>query len=164
MRRLLFCLLFLAGAALPAIAQDQVRLAEPAPAATATPDAGPAAATENLAGALEKVQARRGISWKQRRALGLTFRNVRKTLSALNADGDLEGVAASELPVMVLDRLVDDNPRAYATAELDWDAILNFLERLIPLILRLIELFGAAELLEGAAPWYATTPRPLLAA
>jgi hypothetical protein len=40
-----------------------------------------------------------------------------------------------------MEELVQQNPQAYAAAAPDWDAILEFLEKLIPLIIQIISLF-----------------------
>ena len=82
------------------------------------------------------------LSIRERRAMGLTFRNVRKQLSVMKKAGELEGKDVSTISVEVLNRLVQDNPKAFSNPKLDWDNILSFLEKLIPLILKIMMLFG----------------------
>lgn len=102
---------------------------------------------ENVQAPLTKTEATEllkaeGSSRQQRRAMGITFRNLRLKLKEMKAAGELEGLTRPEISVMVLDRLVTDNPKAFADPSLDWDGLLAFIERLIPLILKLISLFG----------------------
>lgn len=82
----------------------------------------------------------------QRRKLGLTFRNVLRTTRALRNDGKLEGLAREEIAVVVLTSIVEQRPQAYADPMLDWDALLAFIERLLPLILKIIEMFSTQTL------------------
>jgi len=137
MKRFFLCLLVLFVLLLPGAAQDTATWrAEGAEA----PAAG--AETSDLAGAAAEVAGRRGISGRQRRDLGLTFRNLRQVVRDLHAEGRLEGLSRSDLALVTLDTLMEANPKAYANDQLDFDAILNFLERILPIILKLIELFG----------------------
>jgi hypothetical protein len=82
-----------------------------------------------------------GLTFRQRRAMGLTFRNVRLELKTMQAAGDLEGKDRATVSAEVLDRIVSKNPKAYADPSLDWDAVLAFVERLVALILKIIALF-----------------------
>ena len=78
-----------------------------------------------------------------RRHLGLTVRNVVRTLEAMKADGSLAGYVrqtergdrvldTSALAVAVADRIAGENPKAWA--DVDWEAVLAFLERLLELL------------------------------
>lgn len=78
---------------------------------------------------------------RQRREMGLTFGNVRKLLEKMKADEELEGKTNAELAVEVLHNLVDGRPAAFNDPEIDWEKLLTFIEKLIPLILKLISLF-----------------------
>jgi hypothetical protein len=42
----------------------------------------------------------------------------------------------------IAQELAVDNPKAFGDPSLDWDAILAFIEKLLPLILQLISIFG----------------------
>ena len=81
---------------------------------------------------------RTGLSFRQRREMGLTFRNVRKVLKDLRETDseEFETLSHEELAVIVTDTLVVENSSAFHNAALDWDAILDFLTRLISLILK----------------------------
>lgn len=87
----------------------------------------------------------------QRRKLGLTTANVCRVLRDMKASGELEqfkstgedGKAAidcSSLAVAVADRLASESPQAWAEGEIDWDAIIKFLEQLLELILKYLPL------------------------
>lgn len=78
---------------------------------------------------------------RQRRAMGLTFKNVMGLLKEMNADGDLEDKTMPELAVEVLHNLVDGQPAAFKDPEIDWDSLLAFLEKLIPLIVKILGWF-----------------------
>jgi len=91
---------------------------------------------------LAPAKIRRGLTFRQRRELGLTFRNVRRLLAEKQKAGELEGRDTAELAVEVFNDLVTENPQAFSDPSLDWDAILAFLEKLIPLIMQLISLFS----------------------
>ena len=79
---------------------------------------------------------------RQRRAMGLSFRDVRKLLEEMGADGDLGEKTNAELAVEVLGNAVNARPAVFRDAAIDWDKLLAFLEKLIPLILKIIALFG----------------------
>jgi hypothetical protein len=101
------------------------------------------AAVAVSAPAAEEERVERRLGYRERRALGLTFRNVRRVLDEMDQDGELEGKSSSMLAVEVFDHLVDENPQEFsAVAEVDWDAILDFLTKLIELILKLLILFS----------------------
>ena len=84
-------------------------------------------------------EAGRMASRKERRAMGVTFRGVRQAVNELQASGELSpdpGMAS----VQVMAVLQGDNPKAFqdaAVAEIDWDELLSFIERLIALIMAL---------------------------
>jgi len=78
----------------------------------------------------------------ERRRLGLTIRNVKPIVERLQAEGQItEETPPSTAAVMVFEELVSADPKAYADASIDWDAVLEFLEKLIPLIIAIISLF-----------------------
>jgi len=79
---------------------------------------------------------------RQRRAMGLTFRNVRKLLEEMQADGDLGEKTNAELAVEVLSNAVNTRPAVFRDAAIYWDKLLAFLEKLISLILKIIGLFA----------------------
>ncbi len=86
-----------------------------------------------------------GIGRKQRKAMGLTFRNVRKTIVQLQGTGDItEDMTTEEVSLVVFDFLVEQNPQGFSGGDpsRDWDSFFAFLERLVALLLKLMALFG----------------------
>ena len=85
---------------------------------------------------------REGLTIRERREMGLTVRNVSRVLQELDKAGEInEETTTEEAAVMVLSVLLADNPAAFQDPAIDWEAILAFLERLIPLILQIIAIF-----------------------
>ena len=74
--------------------------------------------------------------------MGLTFGNILRIVRDMKTTGQIGAVDPGEamIAVLVLDRLVGERPEAFRDAQIDWDALIEFLERLIPLILRIIDL------------------------
>jgi len=93
-------------------------------------------------GTFKKLEARRGLSFKQRRAMGITIKNIRLKLVEMKKDGRLDDVTQADVATMVLGELITDNPKAFSDPSIDWDGIIAFIERLIPLILKIMALFG----------------------
>ena len=87
---------------------------------------------------------RKSSSRRDRRAMGLTFRGVRKALVELRGSGVVtDGMTTEEVSIIVLDYLVDANPQAFGgDPQRDWSGFLDFLENLIPFILKIMALFG----------------------
>ena len=99
---------------------------------------------------------RKGLTWKQRREMGLTIRNIRRVMAEMQQKGELVGKSRDIVAAEVMERLVTENPKAFydAGVDWDWDAILAFIERMIPLIMTLISLFSDA-MLPADLPVYA---------
>lgn len=85
----------------------------------------------------------------QRRKLGITTPNVVKVLQQMKAEGELEQyrtvagdgtvtVDCSSLAVAVANRLATEAPEAWA--DIDWDAIIAFLEKLLELLIKFLPL------------------------
>jgi len=92
-----------------------------------------------------EVAAPAKLTRKQRRAMGITIKNMRLKVRELKEAGELEGLTNEELSAEVMGQLLSENPKAFASAEevgIDMDGILAFIERLMPLILMLMQLFG----------------------
>ncbi len=70
---------------------------------------------------------------RQRRRMGVTFRNVRQILKGM----DVNDRSPEELSVEVLGLLLAEAPDAREDAAIDWDRLLAFIEKLIELIIRL---------------------------
>lgn len=83
---------------------------------------------------------RRSLSIREARELGVTLASVRSCVQELREQGEIdETTSRAEIAALVTDRLMEKNQEAFAaSAGLDWEAILAFIERLLPLILRLL--------------------------
>ncbi len=108
-----------------------------------------------------KPEKRRALDRKTRRKLGLTIKNIRRATKALYKAGELEDMGRAEIAAAVLDKITGENPKVFADPTLDWDALLDFIERLIPIILRLIELFAVDMQLGPAIVIHAGLPPPI---
>lgn len=90
----------------------------------------------------ESVEAR-GLTFIQRQKMGLTFGNCLRVARQLKKAGTLSedaDVAAAQIAA----ELAKENPKAFeSTSAVDWDAILAFIEKLIPLIMQIISMFMA---------------------
>ena len=89
----------------------------------------------------EVAEARAELGLIQRRKLGLTLANVLQTAAKLKKDGKLsddEDVATGQIAAAMALK----NPSAYAEAALDWEKILAWIEKILPIILQLISIFG----------------------
>jgi hypothetical protein len=93
------------------------------------------AAEDTLAQTLDRRDMRRA---------GLTVLNVRRRVKQMARSGELtRDMSRDRIREIVMDDLMGDNPRAFENfGAVDWDAILAFIEKLLPLILQLIALFG----------------------
>lgn len=78
---------------------------------------------------------------RERRKLGMTIGGVRRAVKQLEADGDLDKADVSGTAAQVLGILHGKDPQAYVEAmgDRDWgaffEALLAFLEKILPLIL-----------------------------
>ena len=105
-----------------------------------------AAETIKIGGETPEVNTRAdssdGLTRRQRRALGVTFRNIRRVASELKKAGELSDDPAIA-SAQVLKVLTEENPKAFEeeAAAINWDALLDFIERLLELILKFLPLF-----------------------
>ena len=90
---------------------------------------------------MELVEGRIGII--QRRRMGLTLGNLIAVAREAKAQGRLDNAEThADMTAVLLQGLVASNPQQFANVSgPDWDAIFEFIERLIPLIMLLIGLF-----------------------
>jgi hypothetical protein len=85
----------------------------------------------------------RGLTFRQRREMGLTVINVIRVTRQLASDGTIsKDTPQDEVIDAVINQLVFENPKAAADPTIDWEAIAAFLERIMPLILTILSLFG----------------------
>ena len=118
--------------------------AVPTPAVSVVIGSEPTLATPPTADEKEqfaKLQAKPGLTWKQRRAMGITIRNVMGKMREMQRNGELEGKGHSTIAADVMQELIEENPKAFADPSLDFDVILEFIKRLIPIVLMLFTLF-----------------------
>ena len=97
----------------------------------------------------ETVESRLGVI--ERRKLGLTFGNALRVARKLHSEGSLVTDDSQTAAAQVAAAMVAENPELFkatvADGERNWEeffnSVVSFLEKLMPLILRLIEIFGA---------------------
>jgi hypothetical protein len=89
------------------------------------------------------VGRRIGLSWIQRRRMGVTPLNMARVVKRLQQEREgFDEWTQEEIAAEVLNELVNENPKAFADAgAIDWDGLLALIERLLPIILQLIALF-----------------------
>lgn len=88
----------------------------------------------------DKVEA---LPFMQRRRMGLTLAGVISATRRLAKDGEISrSMDRSEIVELVAMEIANQNAPAWAEApSIDWDAVLAFIEKLIPIIMALIALF-----------------------
>lgn len=79
---------------------------------------------------------------RQRRDMGLTLVNLTRKAKQLKDAGVItDDDDARDVAIEIGDLLFADNPKAFADPQINWDDVLAFIEKLIPLILKIIALF-----------------------
>lgn len=88
-----------------------------------------------------------GLSRRQRREMGITWRGVSQAVRELRKSADWDADAprkeiAANVALVLMDH--DDYAAAWGDnpAELDWALIIEWIEKILPLILKLISLFA----------------------
>ena len=81
------------------------------------------------------------INFRKRRKLGLTIPKIAVTAKALKEAGELDGLSREEIAEAIADEIMGASPRAFAELGVDWDSVLAFIEKLLPIILQLIAMF-----------------------
>jgi len=103
----------------------------------------------NLWGELEVADPKvelAGLSWRERRAMGLTRFGVYRAVRQLQASVEWDPEAPLKLIAADVAMVISGHPD-YANvwdkniADLDWDTILEWIEKLLPIILKLITIF-----------------------
>lgn len=97
----------------------------------------------------QTLESRLGVL--ERRKLGLTFGNALRIARKLHREGSLVSDDSQSAAAQVAAAMVAENPELFRTAaadgERDWEeffsALIAFLEKMMPLILQLIEIFSA---------------------
>lgn len=80
----------------------------------------------------------RMMNWREQRKAGVTFLNIRRVVKGMTEEERKQ--PAKLLAVVVLDKLMDENPRGFFE-DIDWDELLEFIEKLIALILKFLPFF-----------------------
>jgi hypothetical protein len=89
------------------------------------------------------LERRRTLTFRQRRDMGLTLVNLVRVTRQLAAEGVVDkDTPPEELRDAILSRLAAESPEACADPTVDWDAVLQFLEKLLPFLLQILALFG----------------------
>ena len=60
------------------------------------------------------------LTFRERRRMGVTFRNVLRLTREMKAAGELEDISQSEVAAAVLERIIAENPQAFADPSVDW--------------------------------------------
>ena len=91
----------------------------------------------------DTVGRRSGLSWRQRRRMGVTPLNMARVVKNLKEQHeDFDEWSQEEIAAAILDELVNDHPQAFAeVGAIDWDGLLAFIEKLLPIILKIIAMF-----------------------
>lgn len=82
------------------------------------------------------------MTWRERRAAGITIRGVLKTARQLHAAGALDGLEADDAAIVVMDGMLADKPQWSRDPKFDFDSLLAWIEKIMPIILQLIAIFG----------------------
>ncbi|HUT88708.1 MAG TPA: hypothetical protein VMY37_04380 [Thermoguttaceae bacterium] len=97
----------------------------------------------------EAVASRRNLTLRERRTLGLTFRNLRRVLVDLQGeDPAFLDKTAEERAELVFGRLVDETPEACGAIDwenIDWQKLIETIIALIQMILALFMARAARE-------------------
>lgn len=89
-----------------------------------------------------KVNGRLGVI--QRRRMGLTVKNILAELKSMKDEGKLaayaseEGVDVANLSATIAGRLAEKRPADWQ--DIDWDAVLAFIEKLLELLIKFLPL------------------------
>ena len=93
---------------------------------------------------LKAMKFRKGLTFRQRREMGITYRNIRRILLEKQNQGELEGKTSAVLAVEVCNQLIAENPQAFQDlgADWDWDAIMELVMKILEWVMTIIALFS----------------------
>lgn len=90
----------------------------------------------------ETLSGRRELTWRDRKDMGLTVRELAPVYRELKKSGEIDDESSDgEIAAALSVKMSQKNPMAFK-GNIDWDAIIAFIEKMIPLILKLISLFS----------------------
>ena len=132
----------LVGVLFCCLAAGEVIVPEP----TLTDSATPTAERITIVRKAAKDETPEGgrLTIRQRREMGATFANCRRIMKQLDSDGALSDDPAVAT-TQVASVLLKENPKGFSDAEdagIDWDNFMEFLEKLIEMIMRIMALFS----------------------
>ena len=85
-----------------------------------------------------------GLTMSELESLGVTRRNVRRAGRRLLRQGEIDGsMTKEEMAGIIFDHLASEQPQVVKglVAKIDWDGLLAFIEKLLPIILQIIAMF-----------------------
>lgn len=84
------------------------------------------------------------MSRREMRRMGLTVLNVRRRARQMAIAGEITSdMSGEQIRDIVIDDLMGEEPSAWRNVGApDWDAIIAFITKLLPLILQLLAIFG----------------------
>lgn len=114
-------------AAAPAVAEDPAPPSPlpPAPAVVPSSSAKP-----------------RALNFIERRRYRLTVRELLPLVEEVLEEGEVDPDDSTAMAAAVLAKHIQDTPALQNDPSLDWDSLLEFIERILPLILQIIALFS----------------------
>lgn len=82
------------------------------------------------------------MTMRERRQRGLTLRNMLRVSRQLKESGELtKGMSDDEMAEAILEAIVTEDPKAFGEPGIDFDAILEFIKKWLPIIMSIIALF-----------------------
>ena len=91
----------------------------------------------------ERQEGGRRLTWRQYRKLGLTVHDIRRAVEELQTADEFDWTDRRGTAAQVLGKLITDRPEAYGelAADIDWDKLLELIEKIIDLLLKILPLF-----------------------
>lgn len=81
------------------------------------------------------------LTWRKRREMGITFRNVLAKARQLKREDRFDKNDIPSMALGIQGMIVADNPKVFEDPAVDWDAILEFIERLLELLVKFLPIF-----------------------
>jgi hypothetical protein len=82
------------------------------------------------------------MSMRERRQRGLTLRNMIRVSRQLRDSGALtKDMSDDDMAETILEAIVTEDPKAFSEVGIDFDAILEFIKKWLPVIMAIIALF-----------------------
>jgi hypothetical protein len=94
----------------------------------------------SLSAAAADVAGRSRLTIKQRRSMGITIPSVIRQVIALNKANELSGKDSGLVAIAVCNGLVTDNPMAFSDPQLDWEAVMEWIEFIVKIVMAIMML------------------------